>query len=226
MAVLAIKRKQIPLAPALALTAHAAQGQTKEAVIADLVIGRGVSSISSYVAITRIKNREGLMIYRPFDREPFTGGVPQGTALLLSKLQGEELDWVMIEENMILKKTCAVCQKRGDRSKFTQSEFRQTQAAPVCIQCMEDCKGELDDWTHHFCVSCTTIKPENKFKTTERQREFFRKSHCKDCHIEQRGGKQTEQPKKNLLLCSGCKENFQYNPAGHITEEQRKHHLR
>ena len=61
-ALLAIKRKQIPLAPALAWTAHAAQGQTKEAVIADLVIGRGVSSISSYVALTRIKNREGLMI--------------------------------------------------------------------------------------------------------------------------------------------------------------------
>ena len=59
---LAIKRKQIPLAPDLALTAHAAQVQTEEAVIADLAIGRGVSSISSYEAITRIKNREGLLI--------------------------------------------------------------------------------------------------------------------------------------------------------------------
>ena len=81
-AVLGIKRKQIPLAPALALTAHAAQGQTKEAVIADLVIGRGVSSISSYVALTRIRNREGLMIYRPFDREPFTQGIPPGLSLI------------------------------------------------------------------------------------------------------------------------------------------------
>ena len=53
-AILGIKGKQIPLAPALALTAHAAQGQTKEAVIADLVIGRWVSRISSYVALTRI----------------------------------------------------------------------------------------------------------------------------------------------------------------------------
>ena len=97
-AILGIKRNQIPLAPALALTAHAAQGQTKEAVIADLVIGRGVSSISSYVALTRIKNREGLMIYRPFDREPFTHGIPQGTAFLLGKLRGEKLDWAMIEE--------------------------------------------------------------------------------------------------------------------------------
>ena len=91
-AVLAIKRKQVPLAPGFACTAHGAQGQTKEAVIADLAIGRGVSSIASYVAITRIKNREGLMIYRPFDLELFTEGIPQGTALLLQKLRGVDLD--------------------------------------------------------------------------------------------------------------------------------------
>ena len=61
-AVLVIKIKEIPLAPALALTAHAAQGQTKQAVIADLVIGRRASRISSYVALTRIRHCEGLMI--------------------------------------------------------------------------------------------------------------------------------------------------------------------
>ena len=118
-AVLAIKRKQIPLAPALAWTAHAAQGQTKEAVIADLVIGRGVSSISSYVGLTRIKNREGLLIYRPFEREPFTQGIPQGTTLLLRKLRGEKLDWTNIEETRIVNKTCIVCKMKGDGSKFT-----------------------------------------------------------------------------------------------------------
>ena len=64
------------------------KGKPKGAVIADIVIGRGVSSISSYVALTRIRNREGLMIYRPFDREPFTHGNPQGTAFLLGKVRG------------------------------------------------------------------------------------------------------------------------------------------
>ena len=57
-AVLNISRKQIPFAPALACTAHSAHGQTKEAIIADLVLGRGVSGIASYVAITRVKTRE------------------------------------------------------------------------------------------------------------------------------------------------------------------------
>ena len=52
-AVLAIKRKQIPLAPALACTAHSAQGQTLEAVIADLVVGRG-----SVVSQVTLRSRE------------------------------------------------------------------------------------------------------------------------------------------------------------------------
>ena len=117
-AVLGIKRKQIPLAPGLACTAHGAQGQTKEAIIADLVLGRGVSSIASYVAITRIKNREGLMIYRPFELEPFTKGIPQGTALLLRKLRGESLNWFEIEEKLMRRQTCVICKTRAEKTKF------------------------------------------------------------------------------------------------------------
>ena len=144
-AVLGIKRRQIPLAPGLACTAHGAQGQTREAVIADLVLGRGVSGIASYVAITRVKNREGLMIYRPFELEPFTAGIPQGTALLLRKLRGESLDWPTIEENLIPKKTCAIWKKRADKTKFQAYEFRRKEENAVCLDCMEDCKGILDE---------------------------------------------------------------------------------
>ena len=151
----AIKRKQIPIALGLACTAHSAQGKTKEAVIADLALGRGVSSIASYVAITRIKNREGLMIYRPFDLAPFTEGIPEGTALLLRKLRGEELDWAMIEERLILKKACTVCKMKGDKSKFTRSEFRKTQARPVCLACMEASK---ENWMSGHIISVKRVK--------------------------------------------------------------------
>ena len=121
---LAIKRKQIPLAPGLACWAHRAQGKTKHAVIADLVLERGVSSTSSYLAIARIKNREGLMIYRPFELKPFTTGIPDGVALLLAKLRGKELDWANIEDEIILKNRCTQCNTKGDKAKFTRSEFR------------------------------------------------------------------------------------------------------
>ena len=139
-AVLGIQRKQISLSPSLACTAHAAQGQTRKAVIADVVIGRGVKSISSYVAITRIRNRRDLMIYRPFQLEPFTLGIPQGTALLLKKLRGEQLDWTEIENNLIKKQTCVICNKRADKSKFDNNEFKRKDGSAVCAECKEDCK--------------------------------------------------------------------------------------
>jgi hypothetical protein len=57
---LKISRYQLPIALAFAMTAHAAQGQTLEAAIIDLQLGRGVSSISSYVAVTRVRARTTL----------------------------------------------------------------------------------------------------------------------------------------------------------------------
>ena len=52
--VLKVTRRQIPLASAFAITAHAAQGQTLKAAIVDLQIRRGTSPIAAYVALTRI----------------------------------------------------------------------------------------------------------------------------------------------------------------------------
>ena len=90
---LQIKRWQIPLAPAYAITAHSSQGQTLRSAILDLQIGRGVSAIASYVAITRIKTRHDLLIFRNFDREVFTKGEPEGPSLLLRVLRREKIDW-------------------------------------------------------------------------------------------------------------------------------------
>ena len=48
---------QIPLAPALAITAHAAQCHTfKKEAIVDLSIGAGTSPVVSYFALTILKN--------------------------------------------------------------------------------------------------------------------------------------------------------------------------
>ena len=66
--ILEVKRTQVPLAPAYAITVHRAQGQTLPACIVDLVLGRGVLSIASYVAMTRVRKREHLLIYRDFPR--------------------------------------------------------------------------------------------------------------------------------------------------------------
>ena len=56
-----IKRRQLPLTPAFAMTAHAAQGQTfSKGAIVDLNIGGSSSAMSSYVAMTRVERRSDL----------------------------------------------------------------------------------------------------------------------------------------------------------------------
>ena len=55
---LKLTRNQLPLMPAFAMTAHAAQGQTfSDGAIVDLRLGGSSSAMSSYVAITRVEKR-------------------------------------------------------------------------------------------------------------------------------------------------------------------------
>ena len=59
-----IKRTQLPIAPAFAMTAHKAQGQTLHKVIVDLESCRGTES--PYVMVSRVTSLEGLLILRSF----------------------------------------------------------------------------------------------------------------------------------------------------------------
>ena len=101
---LEVKRFQIPLAPAYAMTAHASQGRTLAAAIIDLQLGRGVSIIASYVAMTRVRRKTDILIFREFDREVFNSGPPEGPTLLLQHLRGEKIDWSEIEGRLAPKK--------------------------------------------------------------------------------------------------------------------------
>ena len=107
--IMKVIREQIPLASAFAVTAHSAQGQTKKSIIADLVLGVGVSCMSSYVAITRVKTRQGLLIYRPFDRDPYTKGVAAGVDLFLKKMRKQTIQWEEVTKSLIPQKKCVFC---------------------------------------------------------------------------------------------------------------------
>ena len=104
------------------MTAHAAQGQTLPAAIVDLQLGRGVSVIASYVALARVRRREHLLIYRPFDFDIFTQGPPEGPELLLRHLRGEDLDWSELDAKHTLTTICTGCDKTKFKDEF---HFRQ-----------------------------------------------------------------------------------------------------
>jgi hypothetical protein len=59
-----IRRQQVAIVPAFAMTAHRAQGQTMPYVIADLEGARSVKA--AYVMVSRATSLDGLLIYRPF----------------------------------------------------------------------------------------------------------------------------------------------------------------
>ena len=92
--VLRVTRKQFPLAPNFATTAHAAQGQTrKEGVAMDMHIGEAGDPLTAYIAMTRVQDRHGSFVYIPFPAAPFQKGEKVGRALLLRFWAGEEMDW-------------------------------------------------------------------------------------------------------------------------------------
>lgn len=65
-----IKRTQVPIVPAFAMTAYKAQGQTLSNAIVDLASCSGTES--PYVMISRVKSLDGLLILRPFSENKIT----------------------------------------------------------------------------------------------------------------------------------------------------------
>ena len=78
----------------------------KEGAIVDLRIGAGTNIIASYVALTRVKRREDLLIYRPFEHEIFQREMARGPTLLLQHLRGDAIDWKSIEEEFMPRMRC------------------------------------------------------------------------------------------------------------------------
>ena len=123
---LKIRRRQLPLAPAFGMTSHSAQGQTfSSGAIVDLCIGGSSSTMSSYVALTRVERRKDLLILRPFPLEIFQQGQKPGMALLLRTCRGDkDIDWPAIERDLMPCKLCPTCGCIKLKTSFTDTEFK------------------------------------------------------------------------------------------------------
>ena len=64
--VLKVVRRQLPLCPAFAITAHFSQGKTMEAAILDLMIDKIADVSYGTVATSRVRSRDDVLILRPF----------------------------------------------------------------------------------------------------------------------------------------------------------------
>ena len=181
--VLRITRRQIPLAPAFAMTAHASQGHTfSRGCIVDLRIGRGTSPVSSYVAMTRVKRQQYLLIYRPFERELFIKGPRRGPSLWLAQLRGETIDWVAIEQEFAPHARCHGCGFVRFKQMFAPQQWTRKTQQPHCKECVQKYK---DRGCPLQCNTCLLWKAEEGFKSGDLHPNCLNSRVCVDC-IEKR----------------------------------------
>ena len=183
---LKISRQQLPIAPAYAITSHASQGQTLEdGAIVDLRIGKGTSPISSYVALTRVKSRNKLLIYRPFERQLFTRGEVEGPELLMKKLRGEDIDWKAITAKYMPQSRCVGCGTVHFKKQFPPHQWSKQKGSGLgkyCKECVELKKAEGTPWE---CTVCTRWLSADCFRPGQLTHNSANTRVCKNC-IERR----------------------------------------
>ena len=172
---LAVTRRQLPLIPGFAMTAHCSQEKTLAAALLDLNVDTRVDKSFGVVAASRVKRREDLLILRPFPRFLFQRGVSEGPQLLLQKLRGESLDWDALREDRAPFAQCSSCQQIRTYDFFEHSQWELIRAnlQAKCSACTEDAKGvkrglRRRTWTggrkqQFDCHACKRRKIEDAF---------------------------------------------------------------
>ena len=169
---LKVKRTQLPLSPAYAMTAHSSQGKTLPAVLVDLQVDKRVDPTLATVALTRVRNCEDVLIMRPFPRWLYQRGpTSDGPELLLRKLRGEAIDWTAVREAKRPCTTCRGCQRvlPMDEFEFKQWELVRANKTALCRACKDEQvpkrrrKLEAESLQKYQCVGCDTMKIAEAF---------------------------------------------------------------
>ena len=144
----------------------------------DLSIGGGTSPLSSYVALTRVRRREDMLIFRPFHRSPYTTGERKGPALLLQSLRGEDLDWDAIEKEFMPSGKCAVCSSIKYKNKYGLHQWGREDNLRVCNICLEEKKALGTPWQ---CMECRLWKGKAAFHSSQHHCTKLSLRRCRDC---------------------------------------------
>ena len=111
----------------------------------------GTNPMSSYVAFTRVKKKEDLLIFRPFDRDLFNRGDLEGPLLLLKLLRGEPIDWDAIEAKHMPSHMCIGCDVKHFKADFSEKQWRRQQGTRYCKTCEQNLS---ENGTHTECFTC------------------------------------------------------------------------
>ena len=97
--------------------------------------------MASYVALTRVKKRGDMLIYRSFDREVFCkcgkDTRMEGPRLLLKHLRGEHIDWKAIEEEFMPRAMCFGCGFVHFKPQYAPGQWARKTKQRYCKECVE-----------------------------------------------------------------------------------------
>ena len=189
--VLKITRKQIPLVPAFAITAHSSQGKTLAAAILDLAIDKRTDATLGTVAASRVRSRHDVLILRAFPLWLFQRGAPEGLTLLLQTLRGHPVDWSAYQEARRPVATCQQCSQRRAVEEFPDAQWERVRAnlPATCQPCLNEggkrgpLKRKYSCGPAKFeCVGCKFRKTEDAFPRAQLvQKDAAVKQRCLDC---------------------------------------------
>ena len=95
--------------------------------------------MSSYVAFTRVKRMEDLLIFRPFDRALFAQGDLEGPNLLLQVLRGENVDWEAVEQKHMPSHMCHGCDTKAFQVELSELQWKRKDGQRLCKSCKKEC---------------------------------------------------------------------------------------
>ena len=161
------------------MTSHAAQGQTfKQGALVDLKLGGSSSTMSSYVAITRVERRKELLMFRPFPVDLFHKGQKPGLDLLLKVWRREYIDWKAIEKELTPQLTCHRCGIVKYKECYTQAQWDKPQKHGNCKACV---RLRQEEHTPFDCSKCWEWKGEAAFSPHQRSAHSAKGRVCLDC---------------------------------------------
>ena len=128
---------------------------------------------------------------RPFERWLYTRGAPEGPALLLQQLRGEEVDWDAFREAKAPSAACEKCKERKTLDYFSDRQWERVRAnrSAICLACgpskggQKTLKRKLPSGLARLdCRGCKSRKLEDAFPRAQLQQDDSEaKRRCLKC---------------------------------------------
>lgn len=187
--VLKVIRRQLPLTPAFAMTAHASQGKTLRAVLLDLNVDKRVDATFGTVAASRVCDREDVLILRPFPLFLFHRGAAEGPHYLLATLRGERIDWDAYRDAKAPAAPCDRCKTAKPLHQFDHANWDKIRAnrTGTCLRCIYGAKAPPQrrlqpGAAKRLCDKCQCHKIEDAFPPAQlNQTGTDVKTYCLAC---------------------------------------------